>query len=200
MKNACIFLLASMFSMAWAQGSAPLQRAQVASEAAHQVTADFPSEEERNAERSRLSRERQALEEQYKRDMQQCYQNFDVTSCRLKARDRRIEANALLRKDELKFNAQERQIHAIDARRNLAERTSEAEQKKSEAERAAAIAASKDRADANAQKQIEHALQGTKRGDFEQKQREAAQRREEAAKKIRERKGEPAAPLPVPNK
>lgn len=200
MKNACIFLLASMFSVAWAQGSAPLQRAQVASEAAHQVTADFPSEEERNAERSRLSRERQALEEQYKRDMQQCYQNFDVTSCRLKARDRRIEANALLRKDELKFNAQERQIHAIDARRNLAERTSEAEQKKSEAERAAAIAASKDRADANAQKQIEHALQGTKRGDFEQKQREAAQRREEAAKKIRERKGEPAAPLPVPNK
>ncbi len=200
MKNACIFLLASMFSMAWAQGSAPLQRAQVASEAAHQVTADFPSEEERNAERSRLSRERQALEEQYKRDMQQCYQNFDVTSCRLKARDRRIEANALLRKDELKFNAQERQIHAIDARRNLAERTSEAEQKKSEAERAAAIAASKDRADANAQKQIEHALQGTKRGDFEQKQREAAQRREDAAKKIRERKGEPAAPLPVPNK
>ena len=200
MKNACIFLLVSMFSMAWAQGSAPLQRAQVASEAAHQVTADFPSEEERNAERSRLSRERQALEEQYKRDMQQCYQNFDVTSCRLKARDRRIEANALLRKDELKFNAQERQIHAIDARRNLAERTSEAEQKKSEAERAAAIAASKDRADANAQKQIEHALQGTKRGDFEQKQREAAQRREEAAKKIRERKGEPAAPLPVPNK
>ena len=200
MKNACIFLLASMFSMAWAQGSAPLQRAQVASEAAHQVTADFPSEEERNAERSRLSRERQALEEQYKRDMQQCYQNFDVTSCRLKARDRRIEANALLRKDELKFNAQERQIHAIDARRNLAERTSEAEQKKSEAERAAAIAASKDRADANAQKQIEHALQGTKRGNFEQKQREAAQRREEAAKKIRERKGEPAAPLPVPNK
>ena len=200
MKNACIFLLASMFSVAWAQGSAPLQRAQVASEAAHQVTADFPSEEERNAERSRLSRERQALEEQYKRDMQQCYQNFDVTSCRLKARDRRIEANVLLRKDELKFNAQERQIHAIDARRNLAERTSEAEQKKSEAERAAAIAASKDRADANAQKQIEHALQGTKRGDFEQKQREAAQRREDAAKKIRERKGEPAAPLPVPNK
>jgi hypothetical protein len=200
MKNACIFLLASMFSLAWAQGSAPLQRAQVASEATHQVTADFPSEEERNAERSRLSRERQALEEQYKRDMQQCYQNFDVTSCRLKARDRRIEANALLRKDELKFNAQERQIHAIDARRNLAERTSESEQKKSEAERAAAIAASKDRADANAQKQIEHALQGTKRGDFEQKQREAAQRREEAAKKIRERKGEPAAPLPVPNK
>ena len=200
MKNACIFLLASMFSVAWAQGSAPLQRAQVASEAAHQVTADFPSEEERNAERSRLSRERQALEEQYKRDMQQCYQNFDVTSCRLKARNRRIEANSVLRKDELRFNAQERQIHAMDARRNLAERTSEAEQKKSDAERAAAIAASKDRADVNAQKQIDHALQGTKRGEFEQKQREAAQRREDAAKKIRERKGEPAAPLPVPSK
>jgi hypothetical protein len=88
----------------------------------------------------------------------------------------------------------------MDARRNLAERNSDAEQKKSDTERAAAISASKDRADANAQKQIDHALQGTKRGEFEQKQREAAQRREDAAKKVRERKGEPAVPLPVPSK
>jgi len=160
----------------------------------------FPSEVERNEERERLSRERQALEDQYKSDMTQCYQKFDVTSCRLKARERRIQANALLRKDELRFNAQERQIHANEARRSLAERTSEAEQKKSEAERAATVAAAKDRADANAQKQIDHALQGTKRGEYEQKQREAVQHREDVAKKIRERKGEPAAPLPVPNK
>jgi hypothetical protein len=200
MKKGLIFLSACVLVTAWATEPVPTQQAQVAVDAAQQADTRFPSEEERNEERSRLSRERQALEEQYKRDMQQCYQNFDVTSCRLKARNRRIEANSVLRKDELRFNAQERQIHAMDARRNLAERTSEAEQKKSDAERAAAIASSKDRADVNAQKQIDHALQGTKRGEFEQKQREAAQRREDAAKKIRERKGEPAAPLPVPSK
>jgi hypothetical protein len=80
----------------------------------------------------------------------------------------------------------------------VAERTSEAERKKSETERAAAIAASKDRADANAQKQIDHALQGTKRGEYEQKQREAAQHRADVEKKQRERTKQPAAPLPVP--
>lgn len=160
----------------------------------------WPSEAERNAERERLTLARQALETQYKQDMSLCYQNFDVTSCRLKARDRRIDANAVLRQQELRFNAQERQINAEDARRALAERTSEAEQKKAEAERAATIAAAKDRADANAQKKMDHALQGTKRGDYEQKQREAAQHREDAAKKLRERNKEPAAPLPVPGK
>jgi hypothetical protein len=80
----------------------------------------------------------------------------------------------------------------------LADRNSEASQKKAQAERAASIAASKERADANAQKQIDHALQGTKRGDYEQKQREAVQRRADAEKKLRERNKEPAAPLPVP--
>ena len=165
-----------------------------------QATVDFPSEDERSKERARLSGLRQALEDQYKADMAQCYQKFDVTNCRLQARERRIEANALLRVDELRFQAQERHIHALQTRRNLAERNSEAEQKKSEAERVANISAAKDRADAHAQKQIDHALQGTKRGEYEQKQREAAQHREDVAKKNRERKAEPAASLPVPNK
>lgn len=157
------------------------------------------SEAVRNAERARLTAARQELEEQYAHDMALCYQKFDVTRCRLKARDRRIEANALLRQDELRFNAQERQIQAENTRRSLAERNSDAEKKKAESDRAAAISAAKDRADVNAQKRIDHALQGTKRGDYEQKLREAAQHKEDVAKKIRERKGEPAAPLPVPN-
>ena len=169
-------------------------------DAASHAVPEFPSAAERNDERLRLSNERQALEDRYKQDMQQCYQKFDVTSCRLKARERRIEAHASLRQEELRFNAQERQIHALEARRQLAERNSESEQKKAQADRAAAVAAAKDRADANAQKQLDHALQGTKRGEFELKQREAAQRREDAAKNRRERKGEPAAPLPVPTR
>lgn len=157
-------------------------------------------EEQRNAERQRLTLSRQNLENQYKQDMKACYQKFDVNSCRLEARDRRIEANTALRKEELKFNASERLIQAQDAQRSLAERNSEAEQKRAQAQRAQAIAASKDRADANVQKQIDHALQGTKRGDYEQMQREAAQHREDVAKKLRERNKEPAAPLPVPGR
>jgi hypothetical protein len=199
--NKVLFLFLTLFcTMVSASEPATNLQAHAAGEAASQATVGFPSEAERSAERTRLSAERQALEDRYKQDMMECYQKFDVTRCRLQARERRIEANTTLRQEELRFNAQERQIHAIDVRRNLAERTSEAEQKKSDAERAAAIAASKNRADANAQKQIDHELQGTKRGEYEQKQREAAQRREDAAKKIRERKGEPAAPLPVPSK
>ena len=200
MRKVILCLLSFVCVTSWATEPAMNPKAQTAVLATSQDTPDFPSEAERSEERERLNSARQVLEDQYKSDMQQCYQNFDVTSCRLKARDRRIEANVVLRKDELRFNAQERQIHTMDARRNLAERNSDAEQKKSDTERAAAISASKDRADANSQKQIDHALQGTKRGEFEQKQREAAQRREDAAKKVRERKGEPAVPLPVPSK
>lgn len=160
----------------------------------------YPSEEARAQERQRLDQISQQIEDQYKQEMKQCYQQFDVTSCKLKARDRRIEAKAALRKEELPFKAMERQIKTEEARQRLAERQSEAKLKKEEADRAEAIAAAKDRADANAQKQIDHALKGSKRGEYEQKQREAEQHREDVAKKLRERNKEPAAPLPVPGR
>ena len=192
MKNLLIVCVLCLSALGWAQEP-------TIAATTNQGVSEI-SQDQRHAERQRLTVARQKLEEQYRQDMRQCYQNFDVTSCRLKARDRRIDANNVLRKDELQFNAQERRIQAEDAQRALAERNSEAERKKSDAERAAAIAASKERVDANAQKQIDHALQGTKRGDYEQKQREAAQHREDIAKKLRERNKEPAAPLPVPGK
>jgi hypothetical protein len=160
----------------------------------------FPSEEDRAAERQRLDQKSQQIEDQYKQDMTQCYQKFDVVSCRLQARDRRIEAKAALRKEELPFKAMERHIKTEEAKQKLADRQSEAKLKKDEADRAEAIAAAKDRADANAQKQIDHALKGTKRGDYEQKQRDAAQHRADVEKKQRERSKEPAAPLPVPGR
>ena len=166
----------------------------------NEATSEFPTESQRNAERERLTQARQALEERYTQDMRQCYQKFDVNGCRIEARDRRIEANAALRPEELRFNAQERRIQAEETRRTVAERNSEAEKKKAEAQRAESIAAAKSRADAHAQKQIDHALQGTKRGDYEQKQLDAAQHRADLEKKLRERTKEPAAPLPVPGK
>jgi hypothetical protein len=160
--------------------------------------ADDLTEAERNDERTRLSQQRQQLEDTYKQDMRLCYQKFDVTSCRLQARDRRIEANAILRKDELRFHALERRLQAEETRRSVAERHSEAETKNAESQRAAAMVAAKERADAHAQKQIDHALQGSKRGDYAQKQREAAQHKADVEQKLRERSKPPAAPLPVP--
>ena len=162
--------------------------------------ASAPSLEDRQAEGQRLSARRQALEETYQQELKVCYQKFDVTTCRIQARERRIQANADLRKEELRYNATERRIQAAEALQRTDEKTSEAKIKEAQANRAQAIQAGKDRADVNAQKQIEHALQGTKRGEYEQKQREAAQHREDAAKKLRERNKEPAAPLPVPGR
>ena len=199
MKKLFLFCVTCFCALAWSVEPTATAVVSAPVMSASQSTA-FPSEAVRNEERERLTRLRQELEDTYKKDMRQCYQKFDVTSCRLQARDRRIEANKILRKDELRFNAMERQIQAEETRRSVAERNSEAEQKKAEAQRAASIAASKEHADANAQKQIDHALQGTKRGDYEQRQREAAQRKADLEKKLRERNKEPAAPLPVPSR
>lgn len=161
---------------------------------------DFPTEIERQQTRERLTRQRQQMQERYQQAMKLCYQQFDVTSCRTKARDQRIDANAALRKEELHFNAIERQIHAQEASQELAERTTQAQRKKAEIESAVAIAASQQRAATQAQKQLSHVQQGTKREAYEQKQRAAAQHRADVEKKLHERNKDPAAPLPVPSR
>ena len=164
------------------------------------VVASTPTPQERQAEGQRLSAARQQIDADYQQELKGCYQNFDVTSCRLQARERRIQANAALRQEELRYNASERRIQAAEAMQRTEEKNSEAKQKEMQAERAQAIQARKDKADANAQKLIDHELQGTKRGEYEQKQRDAAQHRADIEKKVRERTKEPAAPLPVPSK
>lgn len=156
-----------------------------------------PSAAQRSEERARLTQQRQALEDRYKQEAKQCYQLFDVSSCRQEARNRRIAAHEALRKEEIRFNAMERHIEAAETRRSLMERNLEAERKKTQAEHAA-VAASKEQADDNHPKQLDPALQGTKRDAYEKKQRDAAQHRADVEKKMRERNKEPAAPLPVP--
>ncbi len=162
------------------------------------ATSTFPTEQERAAQRQAFDQRGQQIEEQYKLDTKDCYQRFDVVSCKIEARERRIAAKAALREEERPFKAMERQIKTEEAKQRLAEKQSEAELKHRDAQRAEALAASKERADANAQKQIDHALKGTKRGDYEQKQREAVQHRIDAENRIRERGKDAAAPLPVP--
>lgn len=183
-KVALWFAFAMCASTAWAQPEA----------------VNAPTMEERQAEGQRLSAARQKIDADYQQELKACYQNFDVTSCRIQARERRIHASSALRQEELRYNASERRIQAAEAVQRTLEKNSEAKQKEAEAERAQAIQARKDRADANTQKQLDHELQGTKRGEYEQKQRDAAQHRADVEKKRRERTKEPAAPLPVPSK
>lgn len=157
-----------------------------------------PSEAERQAQSQQLAQRRQQLEDAYKHDMQICYQKFDVISCRNEARERRIQANAVLRQEELKFNASERQIKADEVQRRIAEKNAQAQSQDAQDERAATVQQKQERAQANAQKQIDHANKGGNREAYEAKQREAAEHRANVEKKNRERDKPPAAPLPVP--
>jgi hypothetical protein len=190
MKKLFVSWVVCQCFVVWAAEPDVAPLSQASARAASDVLQEFPSASERSEERARLARERQSLEDQYKFDMAQCYQNFDVNTCRLNARERRIAGHALLRQDELRFNAQERKIHALEVKRNLAKRNVEAEQKNMPIERA----------DPRNPKKNDSESQLTKRAEYEQKQREAAQHRSDVEKKLRERNKEPAAPLPVPGR
>ena len=160
------------------------------------VQAQWPSEQERQAEGARLDARRQALEDTYNQDMRLCYQQFNVTSCRLEARDRRIQANEKLRKDELAHKNLERQINTEQAKQRMAERADQQQQRQQEREQA--VQEHKDREQRHADKLTDHESQGGKREAYEQKQSEAQARRDSLAQKRRERTKPPAAPLPAP--
>lgn len=160
--------------------------------------AQWPSEAERQAESSRLDMRRQQLEDAYNQDMRACYQQFNVTSCRLQARDRRIEAHVQLRKDELALKDLERRIKAETAKQRMADRDNEVQQQQAQLEREQAVQNAQARAQRQAEKQAEHDAKGGEREAYERKQREAQAHRDNLEKKRRERDKPPAAPLPVP--
>lgn len=166
--------------------------------AACAAQAQWPSEAERQAESSRLDMRRQQLEDTYNQDMRTCYQQFNVTSCRLQARDRRIEANVQLRKEELAHKDLERRIKAETAKQRLADRDNEVQQQQSQLEREQAVQNAQARAQRQVEKQAEHDAKGGEREAYERKQREAQAHRDNLEKKRRERDKPPAAPLPVP--
>lgn len=163
---------------------------------AQDVAPPIPSEAERAAISQQLVARRQQLETDYNQAMTLCYQKFDVTSCRLEARERRLQAHAVLRKDEVAFNAVERRLKADEAERRSAENNALAREREQTRQTDAADNA-KAAADRAAQKQADHAAQGQAREAYEQKQREAAQRRADLEKKMRERDKPPAASLPA---
>jgi hypothetical protein len=160
------------------------------------VQAQWPSPDELKAQSAVLDARRLALDDQYKQEMRLCYQNFDVTSCRLQARDKQIQANAQLRKDELAHKNLERQIKSAQAQQRSLERDSQEQQQ--QADREQAVKAAREREQSQADKLSEHAAKGGQREAYEQKQREAQTHRDDLEKMRRERNANPAKPLPVP--
>ena len=147
------------------------------------------------AQTDQLQARRAALEKNFQQEMALCYQRFDVVSCRNEAREKRIATNAALRKDELAHNARERQRAAEEAQRRADEKLLDAKQKASEA---AAHDAPPSAQSHPLTASTKSANDNSQRAAYEQKQREAADRRESIEKRLRERNKPPAAPLPLP--
>lgn len=159
---------------------------------------DIPSDEERLAESIRLEKKREEMDAQYQKAMRECYQRFDVIGCQLKARDKRLEVLTVLRKEENKFNALERQIKAFESIQRTAEKTSDEKQQEAMAQRQESMQAAKDRQDRTEQKKQDYDSQGKNRANYDAKQREAAEHRADTEKRVQERTNAPADPLPSP--
>lgn len=163
---------------------------------AQDVALPIPSEADRAALSQQLAARRQQLETDYNQAMTFCYQKFDVTSCRLEARERRLQAHAVLRKEEIAFNTVERRLKAEEAERRSAENNALAREREQTRQTDAADNA-KAAADRAAQKQADHAAQGQQREAYDQKQRDAVQRRLDLEQKRRDRAKPPSAALPA---
>jgi len=161
---------------------------------------DIPSDEERLAESTRLEKKREEMDAQYQKAMRECYQRFDVIGCQLKARDKRLEVLTVLRKEENKFNALERQIKAFESIQRTAEKTSDEKQQEAMAQRQESMQAAKDRQDRTEQKKQDYDSQGKNRANYDAKQREAAEHRADTEKRVQERTNAPADPLPSPSR
>ena len=159
---------------------------------------EIPSDEDRLAESTRLEKKREEMDANYQKAMRECYQRFDVVGCQLKARDKRLEVLAVLRKEENKFNALERQIKAFESIQRTADKTSEAQQQDAANQRQEAQQAAKDRLERTEQKKQDYDNQGKNRTNFDAKQREAAEHRADTEKRLQERTNAPADPLPSP--
>lgn len=155
-----------------------------------------PSLAERQAQGAQLQARRVALEQAYQLEVAECYQRFDVTRCRNAVREKRIEANAALRQEELAHSARERGLAAQEAQSRSEEKQREAHNKAHSKAPEGVAPASKSRPARDPQ--VQQRQDSQQRAAYEQKQREAAERRARLENRLRERDKPPAAPLPTP--
>ena len=163
-----------------------------------QSAADLPSAQEREQTQSQLRQRRQALQEAYKQDVHQCYQEFDVTDCLTRAREKRIAANTELRKEELRLSAIERQVKAQQTQARRDERNSPEKQAEAQAQRDQAQQDRQARSQSNAQKNADFAQLGKTRAAYDKKQQDAQAHRAELQQRLKDNDKTPAAPLPSP--
>ena len=198
-----VLLLAALLTPAWGQGS--------------------DSASERNAERARIERDKQALQSQAEAKEQVCYQQFAVNDCLSQVRRDRRAALAELQRQTLALSDQERQERAARARAQQAAREADHAEKVRQAEalpaagapqakqaQSAASAmqqadqaqsAAQQRAADYAQRQRQHAekvaAEAEQKKRFDAKQRQAQERQLEHARRQAEKTKPTATPLPA---
>ena len=189
--------------------------------AAQESAAETVAARARAVERARINVARAALQTETQARERACYQQFSVNACLSEVRAKRRAALAELQSQEIVLNDQERKERAAKALAGQAEREATHAGKAEEAAAkpphvpqakapmpAASAAAQAQRAQTaaerraaeNARKQVQHAgkmadeAENTRR--FEEKQRQAQQRREDRARRGAQATKPAAAPLP----
>ncbi|WP_411877620.1 hypothetical protein [Polaromonas sp. YR568] len=92
-----------------------------------------------DAERARIGKERAQLEAGFLAEDVECYKRFAVNSCLGKVNDRRREAMADLRRQELLLNDEERRIRGAEQIRKTEEKASPENQQEAADRRAKAV-------------------------------------------------------------
>ena len=145
-----------------------------------------------------LRAQRDALESGYRQSVRDCYQQFNVTTCRNQARERYIAQHRALRERELAHSALERQERTTAAQTRLQDKQGEAQDRVREAERASEAAQS--RQENLQRKQADHGSSASRRNDTLERIEDARAHRADVEQRVQEReRNKPrAAPLPSP--
>lgn len=106
---------------------------------AEQAVAPAPAPSTMDAERARIGAERATLEAGFLAEDAECYKRFAVNSCLGKVNERRREAMADLRRQEILLNDEERRIRGAEQIRKTEEKASPENQQEAADRRAKAV-------------------------------------------------------------
>jgi len=184
------------------------------------ATAEDDVARQAKAERDRIKAERNTVQAVFAQEEKACYARFAVTQCLDRAKSRRNEALADLRRQELLLNESERKRKATERQREIDERNSAEKQQAAAERRAKALAEQKEREDrvaekrarreaqlqearpqerkADAPKTMEPGEAARKRHDYEERLRETGERKARMQERAAQRKKPAASDLPVP--
>ena len=148
-----------------------------------------------------------------------CYQRFAVNDCLKKVKSRRIALMADLKRQENQIHARERRLQGAEALQRANQKALDRQQKQQERQAGDDALRTQEKLQAQQEKQAEHAAraasdlatvspgapegptpeeQAQSRARYESKQANAEKKRLEMAKRLAEKSGKPAKPLPVP--